>query len=188
MGAFFQIILLSLLRLPKHQLWQMPPKGRPGWGWGREALLIPTRLWHFLSFFFGIFFLAFIVASITKSQDPIMLDRKELWSLSTPTLPMETLKRGKWFAQATHWVSGRVGTRTGHSRLLLQCSFSCPASPLPHLSLSYPKQPLRPFLLRSRRSQVWESKLKIRVNLQFWKYSSSLEMWLTKERVRKCAV
>ena len=48
MGAFFQTILLSLLRLPKHQLWQMPPKGSPGWGWGREALLIPTRPWHFL--------------------------------------------------------------------------------------------------------------------------------------------
>ena len=155
---------------------------------GERSLVNTHKALAFSFLFFGIFFLAFIVASITKSQDPIILDRKELWSLSTPTLPMETLKRGKWFAQATHWVSGRVGTRAGHSRLLLQCSFSCPASPLPHLSLSYPKQPLRPFLLRSRRSQVWESKLKIRVNLQFWKYSSSLEMWLTKERVRKCAV
>lgn len=48
MGAFFQAILLSLLRLPKHQLWQMPPKGSPGWGWGREALVIPIRPWHFL--------------------------------------------------------------------------------------------------------------------------------------------
>ena len=66
---------------------------------------------------------------------------------------METLKRGKWFARTTHLVSGRAGTRTGHSRLLLQCSFSCPASPLPLLCLSYPKQPLGPFLLKSRRSQ-----------------------------------
>lgn len=158
----------SGFRITRHQLGQRPPKGRPE---GRSLVGI-DKAFAFAS-------LTFRETPSTKWQGPIIFNRKGPESICTLMLPVEMLRKRKGFAQVTHWVSGRAGTNT-------QCSSPSSAlspalaSPWPPFSLPYPKQPPWPFLLKSGRRQVWASKLKIRVNWQFWKYGTTMEIRLTK--------
>lgn len=167
----------SGFRITKHQLGQRPPKGRPE---GRSLVGMDKAL--------AFAWLTFRETPNTKWQGPIIFNRKGPESVCTLTLPVEMLRKRQGLAQVT---LSQQQSRDQHPVLLsLSVLFLLPwlLHCLPFPSPTQSSLPTWPFLLKSRRGQVWASKLTIGVNLRFWKYGTTMEVWLTTEQVRKSAL